>query len=56
MYATEGIINITELMRLAELFALPCIVRETEVTIMGSSYLLVFKRQEKDTCQLLQVI
>lgn len=50
------IINIKELEKLASDFALPCIVRSEEVTIIGHLYLLVFQRQEKGTCQLKQII
>lgn len=52
----EQLINIKELEALADQFALPCIIREEEVTIIGNVQLLIFKRQEKNTCQLKQVI
>lgn len=52
----EQLILISDLQNLSDHFSLPCIVREDEVTIIGTLKLLVFKRQEKNTCQLIQII
>lgn len=41
------VIKLKQLMRLAGDFGLPCIVREKEVTIVGTEKLIIFKRQEK---------
>lgn len=45
-----------DVINLAKEFNLPCIIREDELTICGELSLLIFKCEEKDICQLSQVI
>lgn len=49
-------VAIRELLQIAEELSLACIVRATEITVFGTKQLLIFKRQENETCQLIQVI
>jgi len=53
---TNKRVPMRDILHLAELFGLPCIIRSTEITIMGEKKLIVFKRQERDICQLIQTI
>lgn len=49
-------VAIHELLQIAEELSLACIVRATEITVMGVKQILIFKRQENETCQLIQII
>lgn len=52
----DKLVRVEDLLYLAACFNLPCIVRDTEITVMGTKQILIFKRQEKETCQLIQII
>jgi hypothetical protein len=45
-----------DLIEQAECFGLICIVRSTEITVMGTKYTLIFKQLENEECQLIQII
>lgn len=49
-------IKIIDLQYLALQFALPCIIRDKEITIIGQNNDLIFKCEEKKKCQLKKII
>lgn len=46
---------IQDIIKLAEGLNLPYILREEELTICGELQLIVFKRQENNTCQVPEI-
>lgn len=48
-------IHVKDVEHLAEAFDLPVVYNLNELTVIGEQKFLVFKLQENDTCQLIQI-